>query len=70
MLRLPFFFCLVACGVFLLAPVEESDKPPSCAGELSFRGDVPEVKDNAEEARDSVEAEQLSLPNTIEELCM
>lgn len=44
--------------------------PPSCAGEFSFRGDVPEVKDNAEEARDSVEAEQLSLPNTIEELCM
>lgn len=44
--------------------------PPSCAGELSFLGDVPEVKDNAEEARDSVEAEQLSLPNTIEELCM
>lgn len=44
--------------------------PPSCAGELSFRGDAPEVKDNAEDVKDSVDTEQLSLPNTIEELCV
>lgn len=58
----------MAFWVFLLAPDDESEALPSGAGEASFRGDAPEFKDNADEVKDSVETEILSLPSAIEEL--